>query len=138
MILINKQKIKSFKFPGGAEKILYLLESLGYASSNVVFGIGSYTYQYVTRDTFGFAMKATFAKINGKGYPIFKDPATDKGDKKSAIGFLKVDEDYNLIQNVTEKEENEGLLETKFINGKIMNETTLHEIRNNINKNKGI
>ncbi|MCS5737113.1 hypothetical protein N1032_25625, partial [Herbiconiux sp. CPCC 203386] len=42
-----------------ADKIFSLLKQKGFAASNVVLGIGSYTYQYVTRDTFGFAMKAT-------------------------------------------------------------------------------
>ena len=43
-----------------AEEICRRLESKGFASTNVVFGIGSFTYQYNTRDTFGFAMKATY------------------------------------------------------------------------------
>jgi nicotinamide phosphoribosyltransferase len=66
------------------------LEAKGFASTNVVFGIGSYSYQYNTRDTLGWAMKATYAKINGQGVNIFKDPITDDGTKKSAKGLLKV------------------------------------------------
>jgi nicotinamide phosphoribosyltransferase len=42
-----------------AREILTRLQAKGYASDNVVFGIGSFTFQYNTRDTFGFAMKAT-------------------------------------------------------------------------------
>lgn len=58
---------------------------------NMVFGIGSYTYEYVTRDTFGFAMKATAIK-NGTDeiIPIFKDPVTDDGMKKSLKGIPAV------------------------------------------------
>lgn len=62
----------------------------GFASTNVVFGIGSFTYQYVTRDTYGFALKSTHVIINGKEVNIFKDPKTDNGVKKSAIGRVAV------------------------------------------------
>ena len=73
-----------------AERIFQRLESKGFASSNVVFGIGSYSYQYVTRDTFGSAVKATWVEINGEGREIFKDPKTDNGTKKSARGRVAV------------------------------------------------
>jgi len=48
-----------------AKEILQRLEQNGFASTNVVFGIGSYTYQYNTRDTFGFALKSTLCEIDG-------------------------------------------------------------------------
>jgi nicotinamide phosphoribosyltransferase len=83
------------------------LEKKGFASTNIVFGIGSYTYQYNTRDTFGWAMKATYAEINGVGVAITKDPKTDDGTKKSHSGLLKVVADngsYKVIQNVTKEQ----------------------------------
>jgi nicotinamide phosphoribosyltransferase len=49
-----------------AEEICKRLEDKGFASTNVVLGIGSFTYQYNTRDTFGFAMKATYVEVNGE------------------------------------------------------------------------
>lgn len=73
-----------------AEEICRRLSDKGFASTNIVFGVGSYTYQYVTRDTFGFAMKATAVTINGEERAIFKDPVTDKGEKKSATGRMVV------------------------------------------------
>ncbi len=42
-----------------ANQILTNAIRLGYSPYNFVFGIGSYTYQYVTRDTYNFAFKAT-------------------------------------------------------------------------------
>lgn len=60
----------------------------GFASTNVVLGIGSYTYQYVTRDTYGFAVKATWAEVDGKERFLAKDPITDSGIKKSASGRI--------------------------------------------------
>ncbi len=109
------------------------LAAKGFASTNVVFGIGSYTYQYVTRDTFGFAMKATYGEVNGEGRPIFKDPKTDDGTKKSAKGMIKLSGTATAVQTmedmVTSAQEEEGLLETVYLDGKIMKETTLSEIR---------
>jgi nicotinamide phosphoribosyltransferase len=49
-----------------AKGICRRLERKGFASSNIVFGVGSFTYQYNTRDTYGFAMKATYAEVNGE------------------------------------------------------------------------
>jgi len=53
-----------------AKQICERLQAKGFASTNVVLGIGSYTYQYNTRDTFGFAMKATYGEVlkNPKGF----------------------------------------------------------------------
>lgn len=73
-----------------AARICESLKQMGYASSNIVFGVGSFTYQYVTRDTYSIACKATWAQVNGEGRDIFKDPVTDDGTKKSACGRLSV------------------------------------------------
>lgn len=69
-----------------AEEILSRLAEKGFASSNVVFGVGSYTYQYLTRDTFAFAVKATLTQMDGEEIMLAKDPKTDSGLKKSAFG----------------------------------------------------
>ncbi len=76
-------------------QICQRLEAKGFASTNVVLGIGSFTYQFQTRDTFGTAMKATHVVINGKEYNIFKDPVTDDGTKKSLTGRVVVGQDYD-------------------------------------------
>jgi nicotinamide phosphoribosyltransferase len=76
-----------------AEAICAGLKAKGFASTNIVFGIGSFTYQHVTRDTDGYAVKATFAKVDGKDREIFKDPKTDDGTKKSAKGLVAVFKD---------------------------------------------
>lgn len=105
------------------ERCIAILEGLknkGFASDNVVFGIGSYTFQYCTRDTLGFAMKATYVEINGEGKEIYKNPKTDSGTKKSAKGLLKVvleDGDYKLIDAVTKEEEQQGELREVFCDG---------------------
>lgn len=70
-----------------ASEILHLLSMKDFASCNVIFGIGSYTYQHNTRDTFGFAMKATSVCINGEHKSISKSPKTDDGTKTSPAGY---------------------------------------------------
>jgi len=65
-----------------AKAILEQLEAKGFASTNIVFGIGSYTYQYLTRDNFGFAMKATWGQVDGEGREIFKDPSNTRTRKR--------------------------------------------------------
>lgn len=76
-----------------AKEILQRLEANGFASGNVVFGIGSFTYQHNTRDTHGFAIKSTYTIIDDTEIKVFKDPKTDDGTKKSAKGMLRVIKD---------------------------------------------
>lgn len=118
-----------------AKKIMQRLEAKGFASANVVFGIGSYTYQYVTRDTHGFAVKSTYGVINGEPVEIFKDPVTDNGVKKSAKGLLQVLTDNGqliLRDQVTTEESEYSLLQPVFVNGCLVRDETLTNIRKRI------
>jgi len=118
-----------------ADEICRSLEAKGFASTNVVLGIGSYTYQYNTRDSFGFAMKATYVEINGEPREIFKDPITDDGTKKSATGLLRVVNKEGVLtleDKVSREEEKSGELQGIYKEGFFFNETTLTEIRNRL------
>lgn len=120
-----------------AEEICRRLAEKGFASTNVVLGIGSFTYQYNTRDTFGFAMKATYVEVNGEAREIFKDPITDDGVKKSATGLLSVfkndvDGKYELYDHCDWERENQGELKTIYLNGEFKNRTTLEDVRNRL------
>jgi len=130
-----------------SQQIVDRLKAKGFASTNVVLGIGSYTYQYNTRDSFGFAMKATYVEIKSKkmdahgksfGRNIFKDPITDDGRKKSAKGLLYVwtDSDGKLIvrDQVEWTVEQTGLLKTIYLDGNITNPVTLTEIKKRVSK----
>ncbi|EBW6088496.1 nicotinate phosphoribosyltransferase, partial [Salmonella enterica subsp. enterica serovar Enteritidis] len=116
-----------------AEEILRRLAAKGFASSNVVFGVGSFTYQYNTRDTFGFAMKATYGEVRGNGRMIFKEPKTDDGLKRSARGLLRVVRDeageYQLFDEQTWAQERQGELKTRFLDGKLYNTAHLETLR---------
>ena len=112
-------------------EILETMRKKGFKSSNIVFGVGSYTMNYSTRDVFSMAVKATNTVINGKEYPIYKDPKTDQ-KKKSAKGYLKVikiNREYALIDNVTFEESQKGELVTIYKEGLFLRTTSLDEIR---------
>lgn len=113
------------------------LEDKGFAATNLVLGIGSYTYQFKSRDSLGFAMKATWCQVNGEGREIFKDPKTDSGMKKSLKGLIRVckDESGNLfaVDCVSKEEEEKSLLQTVFRDGVILKGYTLADIRKNVN-----
>ncbi len=120
-------------------QILSRLKANGFCSSNVVFGVGSFEFQYVTRDTLGIAMKATAGKVKGKHYSIAKNPKTDDGTKKSAKGYLIVAKGENgkleLRDNLT-REEYEALrgsevdaMRTVYLNGDVKVLESLRTIR---------
>lgn len=120
-----------------ATAICERLKAKGFASTNVVLGIGSFTYQYNTRDTFGFAMKATYGEVKGEGRAIFKDPITDDGTKKSAKGLMKIelaDGRYILKDEVSWEEEQKGELKEVFRDGKLLIDLSLSEIRSQVKK----
>ncbi len=120
--------------PTRQEEILSRMKEMGFCSSNIVFGIGSYTYQYVTRDELGMAVKSTYGEVNGQGIAIQKDPITDSGLKKSASGLLRVDFNktthrLEVTENCTWAEEQAGELRAIFKDGQPGVSTTLKEIR---------
>ena len=132
-----------------ANEICKRLEAKGFASTNVVLGVGSFTYQYNTRDTFGFAMKATYVEVTHKaesgspafsveGREIFKDPITDDGTKKSATGLLCVEDlpdgSIGLYDKVSWATEDSGILQTIYQDGEFFNQITLSGIRETLAK----
>lgn len=117
------------------EAILQGLKRKGFCTSCIVFGVGSFTYQYLTRDTCGLAVKATYREECDKGFNIFKDPKTDDGTKKSAKGLLMVVEegfDYKLIDEVTPSQEKVSDLEVVFYNGTLFKNQSIDRIRQRV------
>lgn len=133
------------------------LEDKGFAATNIVLGVGSFTYVMLTRDSAGYAAKGSWFEVedtrihndNGKetewkekvSYNIYKDPITDDGQKRSLKGLLCVTQnehngELEVIQECNWDLENKGMLQTIYENGKFFNQTTLTEIRNRVNDNK--
>lgn len=127
------------------EQIYRILEENGFACSNVALGVGSFSFQCIeedgvlkpfTRDTFSSCIKATYCEIDGKPYPIFKDPK-DGGFKKSQKGCCTVSEENGELQytdelNWEEASSEENLLQTVFKDGVLIKEQSLQEIRNRL------
>lgn len=132
-----------------AEQICQRLADKGFASTNVVFGIGSFTYQgavtkdaIVTRDTHMFAVKSTYGEVlvggEVKGIEIFKDPKTDSGMKKSAKGLTAVyekDGHFVMKDQATWDEVKNCAYVQVFADGKITKDWTLAEIRAKVAEN---
>jgi len=127
------------------------LAAKGFASTNIVLGVGSYTYQMNTRDTLGFAAKGAWFEVKEEvgqtvdtlqpiykytGFDIFNDPVTDDGTKKSLKGMVAVFEDENgdhyVKTQCTQEEEETGLLQVIYENGKFYNQTSLKEVRTKV------
>lgn len=106
-----------------------------FSIGNIAFGIGAYTYQYVTRDTRGYAIKATDAIFSDVGeIPLYKQPKTDPGKKspRGAVALLKEGDEYRLIENLTiEQALNTvgNVYITKFIDGETRNYEDFYTIR---------
>jgi nicotinamide phosphoribosyltransferase len=128
-----------------AEQICERLVRKGFASTNLVYGIGSFTYQgaitpnaIVTRDTHMMAVKATYGEVTGEngetvGLEIFKDPQTDSGMKKSAKGLTAVYQnekgDFWMKDQATWEEVRNCAFRCVFRNSKMVKETFLKEMR---------
>lgn len=119
-----------------ATEICERLKVKGFASTNMVYGIGSFTYQYNTRDTFGFAMKSTLCVIDGIETFIFKDPVTDNGVKKSLKGAVRVFEKDGILvfcdELSLEEASHNTLLKDVFVDGKLLVDENFSTIRDRL------
>lgn len=107
-----------------ADQISQRLKAKGFASTNVVYGIGSFTYQYNTRDSFGFAMKASEVTINGVAKDIFKAPKTGDGMKKSFKGRVRVVEQDGELRPVHKMSPGfEDYLSISYLDGRRFKDT---------------
>lgn len=131
------------------EEIYKILMENGFACSNVALGVGSFSFQCIeedsilkpfTRDTFSSCIKATYCEIDGKPYPIFKNPK-EGGFKKSQKGccsvFKQGFDPMSFVDGLTWEEacaDPMNMLETVFKDGKLAKEYSLAEIRDNLHK----
>lgn len=113
-----------------AEQIFAGLEAKGFASSNIAFGIGSYSYQGNTRDSLGFAIKATSTIQGGQEYLLMKDPKTDSG-KKSPRGRVKVVGDICIDGLTANSDFEDDRMKVVFENG-IAYTMSIDDIRSNV------
>lgn len=113
------------------ERTLRRLAAMGYAASNLVIGVGGILRNH-SRDSLGFAIKATYVEVNGQPREIEKDPVTDR-KKKSHKGLLCLTRDeagrFKTQDQVTAAAAQEGELRTVFINGEAKRPSRLSSMR---------
>ncbi len=132
--------------PQRCEEIYKRLTAMGYAINNVSLGVGSFSfmcletyddegvhYNPYTRDTFGIAIKATYGELrDGTPINIFKNPKALSW-KKSQKGCVKVAADgESYTDELTFSQAHGGkdnLLELVFVDGTVVKEQSLSEIR---------
>ena len=118
-----------------AQQILSRLAGMNYASNNIVFGSGGLLLNQWSRDTLKMAIKAAYCEVGGTPRPIEKQPVTDLG-KKSKKGLLRLEREetelgvsYRTHDNCTPEEEEGGVLEPVFIDGKLVRFQNLDNVR---------
>lgn len=131
------------------------LAEKGFASTNIVLGVGSFTYQYNTRDTFGWAAKGSWFEIEHhdvvnerlgvnpkwrESFSIYKDPVTDDGTKKSLKGMIAVMDSPTEVgkmyvkEECTGEEERQGHLQVIYEDGIFHNQISFNDVRVRINE----
>lgn len=131
------------------EEIYKILMENGFSCSNVALGVGSFSFQCIeedgflkpfTRDTFSSCIKATYCEIDGKPFPIFKNPK-DGGFKKSQKGCCRVYtrcdgsiyyEDELTWKQAIDYEKRGNMLIPVFKDGELLKEQSLKEIRDRL------
>lgn len=108
----------------------------GWCVSNVLLGVGSWAYlEDSSRDSYSFAIKGSHSVVNGGELSMQKTPKTAATSKTSAKGLLRVEKEgdnFALYDQQSWEQESQGELQTVFENGKLLNETSLSEIRNRL------
>ena len=143
--------------PQRCQQVYSILKDNGFAINNVSLGVGSFSMQCLeeieqnplqnithyspyTRDTFGIAVKATYAEDeNGNPIMIFKNPKTDSGHfKKSQRGccrVFKTEDGYGYEDGLTWGEaQNDNELVVVFKNGEFIKTFTLNDVRKNLHE----
>jgi nicotinamide phosphoribosyltransferase len=110
----------------------------GISAENLVLGMGGALLQKVDRDTQQFALKCSYAEIEGRGVDVQKNPveldrhgSLVQSFKKSKAGRLKLIQTEEGYKTVREEEYREygDVLETVFENGKLVKESNFENIR---------
>ncbi|GEP95106.1 nicotinate phosphoribosyltransferase [Chitinophaga cymbidii] len=121
-------------------EIYAALQQAGISAENLVLGMGGALLQRVNRDTQEFALKCSFAEINGQPADVQKSPVELDAEghlrtsfKKSKAGKLKLVKDDGVYRTLREEEAPgmKDLLETVFENGRIVKDQNFADIRRN-------
>ncbi|MGN6510242.1 MAG: nicotinate phosphoribosyltransferase [Chitinophaga sp.] len=117
-------------------EIYEALKQAGVSAENLVLGMGGALLQRVNRDTQEFALKCSYAEINGQGVDVSKSPVEMDAEgnmrtsfKKSKAGKLKLVKDAAGLKTVAASAPGKDLLQTVFANGKVVKDQRFEDIR---------
>lgn len=117
------------------KRTLQRLMEMGYAASNLVIGVGGIIRDH-TRDSLGFALKATYVEVFGVPRNIKKEPITDPG-KVSHEGLVALyrNDNFEYVTRDHQTPEEEAaceLLITAFEDGNMPIRHKLSEMRGRV------
>ena len=110
----------------------------GISAENLVLGMGGALLQKVDRDTQKFALKCSYAEINGVPTDVKKNPVELNGRgeieasfKTSKAGRLKLVQTNGVFETVREDAAPlvEDILQTVFENGELVKEFGFEEVQ---------
>ena len=121
------------------QQIYVALKGAQISAENLVLGMGGALLQKVDRDTQKFALKCSYAEVDGKGIAIHKRPLELDANgkliesfKRSKSGRLKLIQDSGSYKTVPfEQTDAYDELITVFENGRIITEYTFEDVRKN-------
>jgi nicotinamide phosphoribosyltransferase len=118
--------------------IYQVLKMNGISAENLVLGMGGALLQKVDRDTQRFALKCSYAEVNGVSTDVQKNPVELNGRgeiepsfKQSKAGRLKLVCTNGHFETVRQDEAPlaEDVLQTVFENGVLVNECSFEEVK---------
>ena len=114
------------------------LKANGISAENLVLGMGGALLQKVDRDTQKFALKCSYAQVNGKDVVVQKSPTemdavgnitgSFKKSKGGRLKLIRVDETYETVLEHEFPELRDEMV-TIFENGKLIQEWTFEALR---------
>lgn len=110
------------------EKMLVAIVNRGYSITNVAFGMGGALLQKVNRDTQSFAYKCCAIKVGDEVRKVYKK-APGKFSKSGLLGLVKGEFDSYITKENVDPREN--LLKPVFLDGRLLSNITIDEVREN-------
>lgn len=114
------------------------LKANGISAENLVLGMGGALLQKVNRDTQKYALKCSYAEVNGNKVDVRKSPVemNEEGKiipsfKVSKAGRLKLVWTKDGYETVPESDLGDDILETVFENGEIKKQYTFEQAQKN-------
>jgi len=113
--------------------IMSAMIARGQAIGNIAFGMGGGLLQKVSRDDFGYAMKASALCRDGVWHDVYKDPMTAGGTKTSRRGIqgtMVTDSGNFVARRAANIPPGYDSLRPVFENGRIIDPVLFEDIRN--------